>query len=88
MRSLLGFFFATLLDHFIESLLGWFAVPLLFLIVPLVQLPLWLGLRIVTRRAKEISVADLRTPVLFLRSFRDDRLQVPTMSLLQRMFLV
>ncbi len=57
---------------------------LLFLVPPLLRLPFGIGKRLLARPAVEVTGADPRPPVLLLRSFAVDNLQVNTMSLLWR----
>lgn len=74
----------------ILSELGWIRTGLAGLIMPFVLLAAYFfnrGRRHVKLRAKEVRATDLRPPVLILRSFKDDQLQIES-RLLKRLRLV
>jgi hypothetical protein len=58
------------------------------ILMPLASVPFLVGKRLLTRRAKDLLGRDSLPPVLLLRSFRDDRMSVRTMSTLRRVLFL
>jgi hypothetical protein len=53
-------------------------------LLALTRFPFRIGKRLIAERAHEVGSRDNRAPVLFLRSFADDNIDLPSMSALRR----